>query len=314
MAGVITASMPLWVVENADARQPRLLDAQRGARQGAALRRLRAGRDRPLRWIRRVLGPALGEALREHGRRRPARAHRPGRSTWATSATTATAAASALLFKALAPALRSIAPASRACRGRSTSLAGNDHFFLNLSMAACKATMDAATASPAAAGHGDGAQRRRLRHPRQRPRRRWFTGAGARRDGLYFPGFGAGGRQPRHRRQRDHRDGRPRRLRHGGGAGDRHSSSAARRRTRCATRGDVRRSRWRESAAYAAGARLPRHAGGHRRAPGRQTGMLPVINTGIAHREPGVGQIGAGLVRPPMEPFLAGARALAEAA
>jgi len=32
-----------------------------------------------------------------------------------------------------------------------------------------------------------------------------------------------------------------------------------------------------------------------------ESGVLPVINTGIAHREPGVGQVGAGIVRPPME-------------
>jgi len=31
--------------------------------------------------------------------------------------------------------------------------------------------------------------------------------------------------------------------------------------------------------------------------------LLPAINTGIAHREPGVGQVGAGLVRPPWEAF-----------
>jgi len=35
------------------------------------------------------------------------------------------------------------------------------------------------------------------------------------------------------------------------------------------------------------------------------TGILPIINTGIAHRNPGVGQIGAGLVRAPMECFKA---------
>lgn len=34
-----------------------------------------------------------------------------------------------------------------------------------------------------------------------------------------------------------------------------------------------------------------------------ETGILPVINTGIAHREAGVGQIGAGIVSPPMECF-----------
>jgi hypothetical protein len=44
-----------------------------------------------------------------------------------------------------------------------------------------------------------------------------------------------------------------------------------------------------------------------------ETGIQPLINTGIAHREPGIGQIGAGLVRAPLEPFLAAHRHLAEA-
>lgn len=34
-----------------------------------------------------------------------------------------------------------------------------------------------------------------------------------------------------------------------------------------------------------------------------ELGIPPRINTGIAHKEPGVGQVGAGLVRPPMEIF-----------
>jgi hypothetical protein len=34
-----------------------------------------------------------------------------------------------------------------------------------------------------------------------------------------------------------------------------------------------------------------------------ETGITPRINTGIAHKEPGVGQVGAGLVRPPMAMF-----------
>lgn len=34
------------------------------------------------------------------------------------------------------------------------------------------------------------------------------------------------------------------------------------------------------------------------------TGILPVINTGIAHKEPGIGQVGAGVVTAPMECFI----------
>jgi hypothetical protein len=31
--------------------------------------------------------------------------------------------------------------------------------------------------------------------------------------------------------------------------------------------------------------------------------ITPILDTGIAHREPGIGQIGAGIVRVPIEPF-----------
>lgn len=34
-----------------------------------------------------------------------------------------------------------------------------------------------------------------------------------------------------------------------------------------------------------------------------KTGITPRVNTGIAHRKPGIGQVGAGLVRPPMACF-----------
>jgi len=43
-----------------------------------------------------------------------------------------------------------------------------------------------------------------------------------------------------------------------------------------------------------------------------ETGILPAINTGIAHKDPGVGMIGAGLVEPPFECFAQAVRALAK--
>jgi hypothetical protein len=43
-----------------------------------------------------------------------------------------------------------------------------------------------------------------------------------------------------------------------------------------------------------------------------ETGIQPLIDTGIAHREPGIGQVGAGLVRAPLEPFLAAHRHMSE--
>jgi len=41
-----------------------------------------------------------------------------------------------------------------------------------------------------------------------------------------------------------------------------------------------------------------------------ETSIRPLINTGIAHRRAGIGQVGAGLVRAPLEPFLAAHRHL----
>ncbi len=43
------------------------------------------------------------------------------------------------------------------------------------------------------------------------------------------------------------------------------------------------------------------------------SGVLPVINTGIAHREAGVGQIGAGITTAPMDCFVGAIDALAAA-
>jgi hypothetical protein len=45
-----------------------------------------------------------------------------------------------------------------------------------------------------------------------------------------------------------------------------------------------------------------------------RTGLLPQINTGMAGRVPGTGQVGAGLVTPPMECFVSAVHALAAAA
>jgi len=42
-----------------------------------------------------------------------------------------------------------------------------------------------------------------------------------------------------------------------------------------------------------------------------ESGIQPAINTGIAHRKPGVGQVGAGVARAPLACFDQGLAALA---
>lgn len=43
-----------------------------------------------------------------------------------------------------------------------------------------------------------------------------------------------------------------------------------------------------------------------------ETNVLPIINTGMAHKEPGIGQVGAGLVTPPYECFVKALEAFIE--
>jgi hypothetical protein len=43
-----------------------------------------------------------------------------------------------------------------------------------------------------------------------------------------------------------------------------------------------------------------------------ETGILPIINTAIAHKDPGIGMIGAGITHPPVEAFQKALRALAD--
>ena len=78
MAGVVSASMPVSVIEDPDTRPARLLHLERGPRQGAALRGLLARGHRPPA----LAGAGARAAARPHaataGPGRPAQHHRPG--------------------------------------------------------------------------------------------------------------------------------------------------------------------------------------------------------------------------------------------
>jgi hypothetical protein len=311
MAGITTARMPVLVMENRTTGNRSYSTLNEGL--GKALR---YGANAPdvierLRWFEAVLGPALGEALRRIGgvdiRSLIAQAVQMGDECHNRNR-----AASALLIKTLAPhvAALDIAPAER--ERILAFAAGNDHFFLNVGMAACKAALDAAHGVPwssmvtvmarngtefgiRVSGLGD----------------RWFTGPSGTPVGLYFPGFSGEDANP------DMGDsaitetaglgafamaGAPAIVQFVGG-------------TPADALGHTRRMyeiTLGESDAY----RLP--ALDFRGTPTGidvrlvlQTGILPQINTGIAHRLPGIGQIGAGLVNPPMACFEAAGRALA---
>jgi hypothetical protein len=256
-----------------------------------------------LRWFRDGLGGALGEAIRRTGgvdlRALIGQAVQMGDECHNRNR-----AASALLIKALAPAIAALEVEASARARILTFAGGNEHFFLNASMAACKAALDAAHGVPQStlvtamarngtdfgirvSGTGD----------------RWFTGPAQTPQGLFFPGFG-----PEHANP-DIGDsaitetaglggfamaGAPAVVQFVGG-----TPADALRYTRLMYEITLG-----ESSAY----RLPTLD--FRGTPTgidvrlvAQTGILPQINTGMAHREAGIGQIGAGLVTPPRACF-----------
>ena len=148
-----------------------------------------------LRWLAAVLAPALAAALEVGGvELKPliAQALHMGDEVHNRNV-----AASSLLLKRLAPALLRTDTAPGEVAAVMEVIAGNDHFFLNLSMAACKAMLDAAADVPNSSmvtamsrngvdfgirlsGTGEA----------------WFTAPAPVVEGLFFPGYTAADAAP----------------------------------------------------------------------------------------------------------------------
>lgn len=300
MAGVISPSMPVWIVE----------DAVRGTRAysnfneglGKALRFGAYGADvlGRLKWIEAKLAPALGAAI-DGIELKPLVAQA---LIMGDEVHNRNAAATSLLLRRLAPALaRARLPADDLAQVLEF-IAGNEHFFLNISMAMCKLMLDAAHAVAGSSmvtamsrnGVEFGIRVSGLGE-------RWFRAPAAAIDGLYFAGYG-----PRDAAL-DLGDSSitetagfggfsmaaaPAIVKFVGGTPD--DATANSMRMRHITLG--------ESNTF----QLP--ALDFRGAPSGidlrrvvDSGIEPVINTGIAHREAGIGQIGAGLTRAPLACF-----------
>ena len=313
MAGVVSASMPMVIIEDATHGHRAFCTFNEGlgkvlrygAYDGEVLDRLR--------WIDRVLAPTFALALKSLGepiRLRPliAQALEMG-----DEAHNRNRAATSLLLRALLPALIELDAPSHEVADVARFISRNDHFFLNFSMPAAKCAADSAAGVPASSivvamarngtefgvrVSGTGA--------------RWFTAPAAKVDELFLSSYGPGNAN------RDINDNTITETIGLGGF-----AMAAAPAIVGFVGGEVedalRFSKsmydicWSESESY----RIPAlgfrgTALGIDSARIVQTGVVPVINTGIAHREPGVGQIGAGLVKPPIEPFAAAVRALAD--
>jgi hypothetical protein len=311
MAGIISPSMPVWVVENATGGNRACSNYNEGL--GKVLRfgaNDRSVIDR-LRFIASDVAPTLRAAVKQLGRieLKPLMAQA---LNMGDEVHNRNAAATALLFKQLAPALLAVDIPRERAAATLNFIAGNDHFFLNLSMAACKAMLDAAAGVPASSmvsamsrngvnfgirlsGTGD----------------RWFEAPANPVDGLYFPGYsradaaadlgdssitetaGVGGFAMA---------AAPAIVKFvGGTAADAlHHSMRMRAITLGANPSFTLPAL--DFAAVAAGIDARKVV---------DRGILPVINSGIAHREPGVGQIGAGITAAPMACFSAAVQELA---
>ncbi len=313
MAGIISPSMPVFVVRNRAAGNLAFSTINEGLgkvlRYGAYDTSVL---DR-LQWMRDWLAAPLTAAIREAGgfdlRALIAQALQMGDECHNRNK-----AATSLFFRALAPHLLRLPMTANHMAGVADFLTAHDPFFLNLAMASCKAALDAAHAIPGStvlttmarngtdfgirvSGLGD----------------RWFTGPSRVPKGLYFPGFGPDDANP------DIGDSA---ITETGGLGGFAMAAAPAIVHFVGGTADLARTSTlrmyeitlAESEAY----RIP--ALDFRGTPTGidlrkvvETGILPVINTGIAHRQPGIGQVGAGLTEPPEECFHHALAALVEA-
>ncbi len=311
MAGVVSPSMWMFVLE----------DPATGRRTFCSLNEglgkvLRYGAYAPevlerLRWMSAVLGPVLRDAVRAAG---PVdvTAILAQMLQMGDEAHNRNRAGTLMLLRDLGPAMVASGHPSAAVAEVLRFVGGNDHFFLNLAMPACKLALDAARGIEGStmvvamarngtdfgiqvAGTGD----------------EWFTGPAQVADGLYLGDYGPEDANP------DIGDSAitetagiggfsmataPAIVRFVGGTVP--DALATTRRMSEITLGE--NPRWQIPVLDFQGAPT-----GIDVSLVCRTGILPQINTGMAGRVAGVGQVGAGLVTPPAEIFPAALAALA---
>src|SRR6185437_12009555 len=312
MAGVISPSMPVWIVREAASGRLSFSNLNEGL--GKVLRfgaNSTAVIDR-LKWMASILRETLGLTLAEIGgiELKPlmAQALHMGDEVHNRNA-----AATSLLLKMLAPAMLK----SRAARESATEavsfIAGNGHFFLNISMAACKAMLDA-TRGVAGSSMVTAMARNGVDFGVQLAgtNERWFTTPAPIVDGLYFPGYSIADAAP------DLGDSA---ITETAGLGGFAMAAAPAIVKFVGGTADDARANSERMGHIALGQNpaftLPalNFAGTPAGIDARKvvdTGILPIVNTGIAHKAPGIGQIGAGITQAPLACFTQAVLALAE--
>ncbi len=304
MTGLTTMSQPVMVVENKAFGNRAFCAVNEGV--GKVMRF--GGNDAEvlnrLRWIRDVLGPALGRALRAGGGigLKPLIARG---LTMGDEMHQRNVACSSLLLRELAPRLARTTQSADDLAACLDFIGRNDQFFLNVAMAMGKALADPARGIAGSSvvtamsrngtdfgihvsGTGDA----------------WFTAPVEMPAGIYFPGFSERDANP------DMGDSA---IVETVGLGGFAMAAAP------AVVGYIGAGRASDAAAFTrAMAEITVGPNPAWTIPaldfaGVPTGidirlvvessLAPTINTGIAHREPGVGQVGAGVVKAPLKCF-----------
>ncbi|HEY2189946.1 MAG TPA: DUF1116 domain-containing protein, partial [Caldimonas sp.] len=311
MAGIISPSMPVFVVENKAAGNRAYCNFNEGLGKV-----LRFGANGPeviarLRMLAETIAPTLRSVLAKSGpiELKPLMAQA---INMGDEVHNRNVAATALFIKRIAPALFDADATHKDAAATLAFIAGNDHFFLNLSMAACKSMCDAA-AGVAGSSMVTAMARNGVNFGVRLSGTgsTWFEAPANPVDGLYFPGYsiadaaadlgdsaitetaGVGGFAMA---------AAPAIVKFVGGTPTdaiHHSL-----RMRAITLG-VNPSFTLPALDFAAA------AVGIDARKVVDNGVLPVINSGIAHRQAGVGQIGAGVTTAPMACFTSAVKALA---
>jgi len=316
MAGIVSPSMPMWVLEDAEGHTSR---STLNEGLGKVLRYGAFGDavTERLQWMERVLGPIMASGLRRHG---PidVRALIASMVAMGDEGHNRNRAGTSLLIRALAPDLvRTVEDADTGNRAGDVAdvlafVDANDHFMLNVVMGAAKLVADAGAGVGGSsvvvamarngtefgirvAGTGD----------------RWFTAPAAVPAGLYLGGFGPDDANA------DIGDSAITETVGLGGFAMAGAPGIVQ-----LVGGDVGDALgWTELMYELTLAEHPTWTLptlGFRGVPFGidvlrvvRTGVAPIVNTGIAGRVAGTGQVGAGLVRPPLECFTAALDALA---
>jgi hypothetical protein len=313
MTGMTTIGQPVMVVENRTFGNRAYCALNEGL--GKVMRF--GGNDAEvlarLVWLRDVFGPAMGAALRDLGGI-PLKSLVARGLTMGDEMHQRNVACSGLTLRALAPALARTVTDSTALAEALAFIGGNDQFFLNIVMALGKAIMD-----PVRGIEGSSVVTAMSRNGTDFGIRvsgtgdTWFTAPVEMPEGLYFPGFTEADANP------DMGDSTiVETIGLGGfamaaapavagfvGAGAASDAASYTRAMAEITLGE--NPEWTIPALDYAG--VPTGIDIRRVL---ETGLAPTINTGIAHKKPGVGQVGAGVVKAPMACFTQALSALAE--